>query len=152
VPKTGEHTVIVLGDAITWVWRHYVRAKGRFEVCHADFGDPCLLCTAGLGRVQSGYLPVLLVADQVTLSVTSGAWLHSGSLRCHAGSLRGQRLKLFRLRPTVNGPLRAWLPGDSVDPRRLPPAWDILNELDIRYGFADRDAPAGEEAGDREVI
>jgi hypothetical protein len=152
VPKTGEHSAYALAPSVTWLWRHYVRARGRFELCLEPSGQSCLLCQAHMGRDQSGYLPVLMGTAQVTMAITSGAWLSSRSLREMDGRLRGYLLRSMRLHPRVNGPLRVWLPGDVKDARALPAGWDVLSELDVRYGLAERGHPAPQTTGERGVI
>lgn len=152
VPRDGEHRVTALGESVTWVWRHWCNNRGRFELCLQGLGEPCLLCQHRFGREQSGYLPVVHGSEQVTMVITAGAWLNGRSLREADGSLRGRALKAFRLHPRANGPLRVWLPGDSVDGRRLPPAWDVLAELDVRFGLASRDDQAAEDLDGRPAV
>jgi hypothetical protein len=144
VPPAGEHRVIALGESVAWVWRHYLPSQRRFELCLDSIGQPCLLCQHHHGRDQSGYLAVLRGGQQETLVVTSSGWLHSPSLQRADGALRGYTIYAVRLHPRANGPLRLWLTGDHTDPRRLPAAWDVLAELDVRYGLAQRDPAAGD--------
>lgn len=138
VPASGEHWATALGDRVVWVWRHYLHYKGRFELCLESVGLRCLLCDSHTGREHSGYLPVLLLREQRTMVVSAGAWLHSPSLRGMDGRLRGCEVYATRLHARHNGPLRIWLPGHSKDGRSLPAAWDVLAELDVRYGLAAR--------------
>lgn len=138
VPRSGEHRVIALGESVTWVWRHWMARRERFELCLEPLGQFCMLCKHQLGREKTGYLPALHGLDQVTMALTSSAWLHSQSLRTADGALRGYTIYAIRLHPRSNGPLRVWLPGDHTDPRRLPAAWDVLAELDVRYRVTDR--------------
>lgn len=143
VPRSGEHRVICIGEKVVWVWRHYCPNRQRFLFCLDSIGQKCLLCESRHGREQSGYLPVLLGQEQRTMVVTSGAWLHSPSLRNADGDLRGYEVYAVRLHPRANGPLRVWLTGEHIDPRRLPSAWDVLRELDVRFGLAEQEnAPA----------
>lgn len=146
VPAGGEHWVDALGERVVWVWRHYLARQRRFALCLDTIGDACLLCQRHVGRERSGYLAIRIGVEQRTMVVTESGYRHSPSLQQHDGALRGYRIYATRIHAVANGPVRYWLPGDHTDGRRLPAAWDVLRELDVRYGLAHRDDPgsAGE--------
>jgi hypothetical protein len=145
VPPSGEHRVIALGESVAWVWRHWLPGMGPMRFCLDSIGRECLLCRHHIGREQSGYLPVLRGDQQETMVITAGAWLRSASIQRADGALRGYTIHAMRLHARANGPLRVWVPGEHIDGRRLPTAWDVWAELDVRYGLASRDTAPGED-------
>lgn len=146
VPRDGTLKALALAEAVTGVMRHYDRRSGRMHACTSPH-EPCLHCAARIGALWSGYLPVLLrEGDRYagrTLVVTQEGFRNSPALQ--AGQLRGRWVHCWRMVSRHNGPARFTV-GDLVaNPEQLPAAWDIEEELAIRFGLLERgDAEEGQ--------